>query len=125
MRSCAGVYEHLAIERRGEVTVVRIDRLPANALDPVLLSEGARCVEELAAEPPGAVVLTGREQFFSAGMDLKLAPNRAGGRRGATSAGPLRARGCLRRDARRLAAVLPLVRPGGGEFHLVVHGTAA
>jgi enoyl-CoA hydratase/carnithine racemase len=69
------VYEHLAIERRGEVTVVRIDRPPANALDPVLLSEGARCVEELAAEPPGAVVLTGREQFFSAGMDLKLAPN--------------------------------------------------
>ena len=51
MRSCAGVYEHLAIERRGEVTVVRIDRPPANALDPVLLSEGARCVEELAAEP--------------------------------------------------------------------------
>jgi enoyl-CoA hydratase len=30
--------------------------------------------EQLAAAGPGAVVLTGREQFFSAGMDLKAAP---------------------------------------------------
>jgi enoyl-CoA hydratase len=68
------VYEHLAIERRGEVTVVRIDRPPANALDLKLLDEGRRCVQELATAPPGAVVLTGREQFFSAGMDLKVTP---------------------------------------------------
>jgi enoyl-CoA hydratase len=68
------VYEHLAVEREGDVAVVRIDRPPANALDLTLLSEGRRCAEELAAAPPGAVVLTGRDGFFSAGMDLKLAP---------------------------------------------------
>ena len=44
--------QHVRVERRGDVALVRIDRPPANALDPVLLSEGARCVEELAAEPP-------------------------------------------------------------------------
>ena len=74
LASFAAVFEHLAVERDGEVAVVRIDRPPANALDLTLLSEGRRCVQELAAAPPGAVVLTGRDGFFSAGMDLKVAP---------------------------------------------------
>ena len=39
-----------------------------------MLEEGARLAEELAADPPPAIVLTGREGFFSAGADLKLAP---------------------------------------------------
>lgn len=43
-------------------------------MDPQLLEEGARVAEELTAEPPPAVVLTGREGFFSAGADLKVAP---------------------------------------------------
>ena len=43
-------------------------------MDPQLLEEGGRLAEELAADPPPAVVLTGREGFFSAGADLKLAP---------------------------------------------------
>ncbi len=67
-------YEYLALERHGAVTVVRIDRPPANALDLGLLEEGHRVLEDLAAESPGAVVLTGREGFFSAGMDLKVVP---------------------------------------------------
>jgi enoyl-CoA hydratase len=53
---------------------VRIDRPPANALDPILLSEGRHLLDELDSAQPRAVVLTGREGFFSAGVDLKLAP---------------------------------------------------
>lgn len=43
-------------------------------MDPELLEEGHRVAAELAAAPPAAVVLTGREGFFSAGADLKVAP---------------------------------------------------
>jgi enoyl-CoA hydratase len=58
----------------GDVAVVRIDRPPANAMDVELLGEGERLARELADDPPAAVVLTGREGFFSAGADLKVAP---------------------------------------------------
>jgi enoyl-CoA hydratase len=68
------MFEHLAIEHEGEVAVVRIDRPPANAMDLSLLAEGHACVEELTAASPAAVVITGRPGFFSAGVDLKLAP---------------------------------------------------
>jgi len=66
--------EHVRVERRGDVAVVRIDRPPANALDLELLEEGHAVLAELRADEPGAVVLTGRDGFFSAGVDLKLAP---------------------------------------------------
>lgn len=66
--------QHIHIERAGEVVVVRIDRPPANALDLGLLTEGHEVRSRLADEEPKAVVLTGREGFFSAGMDLKAAP---------------------------------------------------
>jgi enoyl-CoA hydratase len=68
------VYEHLTVEYREDVTLVRVDRPPANALDAALLEEGHAVLMELAEGPPGPVVLTGREQFFSAGMDLKVVP---------------------------------------------------
>ena len=67
-------HRHLTVEDRGGIAVVRIDRPPANALDLELLEEGHRACEELAAGDPDAVVLTGRDGFFSAGVDLKLAP---------------------------------------------------
>ena len=52
-------------------------------MDLQLLEEGRRVAEELRAEPPAAVVLTGREGFFSAGADLKVAPTLdADGQRG-------------------------------------------
>ena len=52
-------------------------------MDPQLLEEGSRLADELAADPPAAVVLTGREGFFSAGVDLKIAPTLdADGQRG-------------------------------------------
>jgi enoyl-CoA hydratase len=65
---------HLRVEPRGDVAVVHIDRPPANALDPALVEAGARVLTELAADDPGAVVITGRDGYFSAGLDLKVAP---------------------------------------------------
>jgi enoyl-CoA hydratase len=61
-------------EERGEVALVTIDRPPANAMDLELLEAGRLVLQELEDSDPGAVVLTGREGFFSAGVDLKVAP---------------------------------------------------
>jgi enoyl-CoA hydratase len=66
--------ELVQIEEHGEVALVRIDRPPANAMDLDLLEAGNAVREELEAASPGAVVLTGRPGYFSAGVDLKLAP---------------------------------------------------
>lgn len=65
--------EFMCIETRGEVAVVHIDRPPANAFDVATLEEAARTLEEVRAADPGAVVITGRDGFFSAGVDLKFA----------------------------------------------------
>lgn len=64
----------LKVEHRGELAVVTIDRPPANAFDRELLADGRALLDELRADEPGAVVITGRPGFFSAGVDLKLAP---------------------------------------------------
>ncbi|HEY2603176.1 MAG TPA: enoyl-CoA hydratase/isomerase family protein [Thermoleophilaceae bacterium] len=64
----------VTVESRGELALVRLDRPPANALNPQVLEEFEEARRALAAEPPGAVVITGRERFFSAGVDLKLVP---------------------------------------------------
>jgi enoyl-CoA hydratase len=58
----------------GEVTVVRIQRPPMNAIDPQLAAEGAALLDELSAESHGAVVITGSGPAFSAGLDIKVAP---------------------------------------------------
>jgi len=65
---------HLTVEEHGDVALVRIDRPPANAMDLELLAEGEEVRAQLEQRRPGAVVLTGREGFFSAGVDLKVAP---------------------------------------------------
>jgi enoyl-CoA hydratase len=65
---------YVTIEERGDIALVRIDRPPANALDPELLEDGHAVLGELAAAEPAAVVITGRDGFFSAGADLKVAP---------------------------------------------------
>jgi enoyl-CoA hydratase len=72
------VTAHIAIEPHGDVALVRVDRPPANAMDLDLLAEGATVCERLERDQPDAVVLTGREGFFSAGVDLKLAPTLTG-----------------------------------------------
>jgi enoyl-CoA hydratase len=58
----------------GGVTILRIDRPPANALDPSLLNAGVEVVEELMAAPPDALVVTGTGRFFSSGADLRVVP---------------------------------------------------
>jgi enoyl-CoA hydratase len=67
---------HVTITRvdDGIVTVVA-DRPPANAMDVGLLDDLVRAIEEVAADPPAAVVLAGRPGFFSAGADLKAVPS--------------------------------------------------
>jgi enoyl-CoA hydratase len=62
------------VQTDGDVTVVRIQRPPVNAIDPGLAAEGSALLEELSAEPAGAVVITGSGQSFSAGLDIKVAP---------------------------------------------------
>jgi enoyl-CoA hydratase/carnithine racemase len=64
----------ISVEQQGAVTIVKIDRPPANAMSPELLEEGAAVVEKLREDPPAAVVLTGIPGYFSAGLDLKIAP---------------------------------------------------
>src|SRR5919202_2969862 len=65
----------VTVESHGDVALVRVDRPPANALDLELLEEGSASVADLRAAEPGAVVIVGREGFFSAGVDLKAVPN--------------------------------------------------
>src|SRR2546429_9077942 len=65
---------HVTVEARGDIALVRIDRPPANAMDRELLGEAIATQEQLAADEPAAVVITGREGFFSAGGALKLPP---------------------------------------------------
>ncbi len=55
-------------EARGDVAILTLSRPPANALDLELLLALGRAVTE--AESARAIVLTGSERFFSAGLDL-------------------------------------------------------
>jgi enoyl-CoA hydratase len=56
------------------VATVTADRPPANAMDVTLLADLVAAIEDVAADPPPAVVLAGRPGFFSAGADLKAVP---------------------------------------------------
>lgn len=67
-------WRYLDTEDRDGLRVVAINRPPANALVPELMEEGRALVGELLREPPRAVVLTGAGDFFSGGVDLKVAP---------------------------------------------------
>jgi enoyl-CoA hydratase len=60
------------IERsdRGPVTLLSISHGPVNAMDIELVRTVTDTFAELAADPPGAVVLTGTGRAFSAGVDL-------------------------------------------------------
>jgi enoyl-CoA hydratase len=56
------------------VVVLSVDRPPANAMDVALLGDLLVAFEQVASDPPRALVLAGRPGFFSAGADLKLVP---------------------------------------------------
>jgi len=62
------------IENHGEgptrVAVLRLDRPKVNAISPELTADLQRCVDELAADLPGAVIVFGGERIFAAGADI-------------------------------------------------------
>lgn len=58
----------------GDVIVLTIDRPPVNAMNVELLAEIGETLKRVAAEPPRALVIAGREGVFSAGADLKAVP---------------------------------------------------
>lgn len=57
-----------------DVLLLIADRPPANAMNVELLHELVDGLERVAADPPKALVIAGREGFFSAGADLKAVP---------------------------------------------------
>src|SRR5258705_907212 len=65
---------HVSTAEREGVAVLTIDRPPANAMDLALLGDLVEAVEGVAASVPPALVLAGRDGFFSAGADLKAVP---------------------------------------------------
>ena len=81
----------VTVERRDDgVALVRLDRPKANALSAEVLDQLRAVAEELAADPPGAVVLWGGERIFAAGADIDRARRRGspGHRGGRTSTPP-------------------------------------
>jgi enoyl-CoA hydratase len=64
----------VTVEDRDGVTVLTADRPPVNAMDVELLEDVVDAVEQLATDPPAALVIAGRPGSFSAGADLKLVP---------------------------------------------------
>ncbi len=79
-------YELLTLERRDDgVAVVTLANGKVNALSRELLGELKRAADELAGDPPGAVVITGGERIFAAGADI----SQFGGPDEAAEIGPL------------------------------------
>ena len=61
----------VTVDRRADgVAVVRLDRPKMNALSAALLSQLHAAVDDLAADPPGAVVVWGGQRIFAAGADI-------------------------------------------------------
>src|SRR5918997_5510694 len=66
-------YEHIKLEKRGAVGIIRLDRPQAlNALCAPLIADLARALDECETdEAIGCIVLTGNEKAFAAGADIK------------------------------------------------------
>ena len=59
------------LERRDDgVAVVTLDNPKVNALSGAVVAKLTATAEELIADPPGAVVVTGGERIFAAGADI-------------------------------------------------------
>jgi enoyl-CoA hydratase len=65
---------YTSVERSDGIAVMKADRPPANAMTVELLDEVVAALHEVEADPPAALVLAGRENVFSAGVDLKAVP---------------------------------------------------
>jgi enoyl-CoA hydratase len=72
-------YEHIKLEKRGAVGIIRLDRPQAlNALCAGLIADMGRALDELEAdEAIGCIVVTGSEKAFAAGADIKEMQSRS------------------------------------------------
>jgi enoyl-CoA hydratase len=66
--------EHVTLNEEDGVVILTVDRPPANAMDVALLRDVVEAIGQVADEMPRALVLAGRDGFFSAGADLKAVP---------------------------------------------------
>lgn len=104
------------IENHGEgptrVAVIRLDRPKVNAISPELTADLQRCVDELLADLPGAVIVYGGERIFAAGADIA----RFGGPEGARVIGKMlgRALDSLAALPRMVIAAVSGYALGGG-----------
>lgn len=64
----------MSLHETDGVVVMTVDRPPANAMDVALLRDVVAAIEQVANDLPRALVLAGRDGFFSAGADLKAVP---------------------------------------------------
>lgn len=63
--------ELVHIDRRADgVAVITLDNPKVNALSRAVLGELRAAAEEMIADPPGSVVITGGERIFAAGADI-------------------------------------------------------
>lgn len=62
------------IKHSDGIAILRMANAPVNAIGPVFVEQLHTALEELAADLPDALVLTGTDKFFSAGLDLKVTP---------------------------------------------------
>jgi Delta3-Delta2-enoyl-CoA isomerase len=62
----------IALARHGPIHELRLDRPPANALDPGLIAALRRAVEAAPAAGARAMVLSGSPGIFSAGLDVPV-----------------------------------------------------
>ncbi len=72
---CSIAVAHVRLERSEGLAVLEIDRPPANALNLDLLDEIIAALGAVDRDPPAALVVSGREGVFSAGVDLKAVPD--------------------------------------------------
>ncbi len=66
--------ELVSTERHGAITVIRLNRPPANAIDIELGRQFQSAFDVAVDSEPGALVLTGTGRFFSSGLDLRVVP---------------------------------------------------
>jgi enoyl-CoA hydratase len=63
----------LRVSRDGGVATIRIDRPPANAVDPAMIAEFLTAIPPLAADPEvRCIVIIGTGRFFVAGADIAV-----------------------------------------------------
>jgi enoyl-CoA hydratase len=61
----------IELEDRGNVTILRMARGKANALDLEFVAALTQALDDLEKGPARAVVMTGRGSIFGAGVDLR------------------------------------------------------